>query len=430
MVLARFVSKRPLPFTTRPNFACLITQGRQKSKAMYQDIVRKILPCVLGAVLASSLFAECHASPTPADQSAFSRKLYRELRSHSEHFMFSPYSISAAMLMTLPGAKGETRAQLATALEVQNSDEYLEQSRILTKKLESHSITFTVANSLWGEQSYGIQDSYIDTVKRYFRSEVTKVDFKNNPGEQRLLINRWVSDKTNDKINDLLGEAAVKSETRIILTNAVYFLGKWKSVFDADDTRPGDFHVTTSMSLPARFMSQTKDFKYYEDDSVQVLQLPYEGEEFAMEIFLPKGTLADIEEKFLEGKSTHWLNNVTTKRVLAQIPRFKAESSLGLVETLSNLGIKNAFIDGVADFSGISNNRELFISDVVHKTFIEVGEKGTEAAAATAVIMGIRSAMQLNQEKPILFRADKPFVYQIRHLASNTIIFLGRLNKL
>lgn len=359
----------------------------------------------------------------------FASDIYKKMESGVDNLFFSPYSIGTALQLAGNGAKDNTRKQILSALHIDDTNNFLANALHLNEKLANTDVvTFTIANSLWAEQSYGIVESYINESEKYFKSEVRKVDFKGNPDNERLAINSWVSDKTKNKINDLLAPRTITRDTRVVLANAVYFLGKWAHQFNPEATHPSNFYINPEEKVQAQFMAQTRSFNFYEDDKVQVVQLPYEGGSFVMEIFLPKANLKDIESIMYENKALKWIAELKPVNVSVQIPRFKSESSFSLVDVLIKLGITDAFKFGVADFSGISNNKELVISDVIHKAFVEVGEKGTEAAAATAVIMEARGAL-IKTEKPKVFRADRPFIYQIRHIPTDSKLFLGRLNR-
>jgi serpin B len=332
------------------------------------------------------------------------------------------------MQMTIPGAVGNTREQILSALKIDNQDSTFKNSQSLQETLKNdQSVSCTVANSLWINNKFAVQDEYIKTVKEYFSSEVFQSDFTYKPDKERLKINSWVSNKTNDKINDILAPGTVASSTRLILVNAIYFLGKWANEFNPESTRTSDFFVSPNEKISTKFMSQTAQYPYFEDNQLQMLSLPYSGNTFVMDILLPKTDLSSLEQNITVDYYNSINLQLNKRKVTAQIPKFKSELSFNLSQSLSSLGIKDAFQYGLADFSKISDSKDLYISDVIHKAFIEVGEKGTEAAAATAIIMRVGSIRPVDEDKPILFRADKPFMYVIRHTPTDTIVFMGRI---
>jgi serpin B len=250
------------------------------------------------------------------------------------------------------------------------------------------------------------------------------VDFVTETEKTRQKINRWVEDKTNDKIKNLIPEGALNAMTRLVLTNAIYFKGDWASQFDKDDTEDADFFVSPEKTVTASLMYQKEEFKYAENELLQILQLPYKGDDLSMLVLLPKEKigLADLEKELTADKLTEWQKRMYEQEIEVYLPKFKMTSQFSLSETLKKMGMSDAFDPGKADFSGMTGNKDLFISAVLHKAFVEVNEKGTEAAAATGVMMQLSMAL----DEPV-FRADHPFIFMIQDNKTGSILFVGRV---
>ncbi len=274
------------------------------------------------------------------------------------------------------------------------------------------------------QEDYDILQSFIDTIKNYYLSEATLLNFIEKPEESREIINKWVADKTNDLIEELLPPGSVSPDTRLSLTNVIYFKGDWKDEFSERATRDEDFYITPEETVKVPMMRRTDEsYHYYQDEEVQVLKLPYKGDELSMIVVLPQNRdLSSLEEDLTLEKRDRWRENLRNTDVDVYLPKFELDTDYDLKEVLSEMGVINAFIDGGADFYNIEPERELFISTAVHDAVIKVDEKGTEAAAATGVIFDIESAMIVD-----IFRADHPFLFFIEEDKTGYILFMGRV---
>jgi serpin B len=239
-----------------------------------------------------------------------------------------------------------------------------------------------------------------------------------------------VIERVKEKIKDLLAPDAIKPLTRLILTNAIYFKSAWAQEFSKDATKDEPFQLGGGQTKNVPLMNQQKRFRYFESEQLQALELPYQQGALGMIVILPRKVdgLSELEKALTQQNVNKWIDGMNSRLVRVFLPRFKIEAQFGLADTLKSMGMTDAFSDTKADFSGIATMEKLFIFDVVHKAFVDVNEEGTEAAAATAVIMGVRSAV-VRPEEPVVFRADHPFIFAIRHRDSGAILFLGRLAK-
>ncbi|MBN1975410.1 MAG: serpin family protein [Sedimentisphaerales bacterium] len=354
-----------------------------------------------------------------------------EIKKNGGNLFFSPYSISAALGMTYTGARGNTAKEMADVLQLPP----LELEKIaaaygqLQNQLQANPKTseyqLNIANALWGQKGYNFLPEFLEINKKYFDSGLTELDFAKSE-EARKIINTWVEDKTKEKIKDLITPGALDPLTRLVLTNAIYFKGNWAVQFKEENTKPADFNVTENKKVEVPMMHQKGKYFYGESDTIQVLQMPYKGEELAMFIVLPKAgvSLSDVEKQ-INSESPYIFSSISRSKqgVEVFLPKFKMTcGTIALKEILIAMGMKDAF-SSIADFSGMTGKRDLFISAVMHKAFVEVNEEGTEAAAATAVIM------QKDEPRPTpVFRADRPFIFMITDIrGQNDILFMGRL---
>jgi serpin B len=345
----------------------------------------------------------------------FAFKLYGQLRTTPGNLFFSPASIESALAMTREGAASNTLRQMSLLLPAATP----------FPTLGTH-VTLDSANALWADKKLPILGKFQTTVQEKYKAEIRPSDFTGQPEIEREVINRWVEEKTRDKIKNLLPPGSVTSATRLILVNAIYFKGDWLHAFEKEKTTDESFWMTpeTSTNVPMMSLNQ-KRFGYMENESFQCLELPYQGAEVSMLIILPKEKdgLARIEEGFSADALTAWVSTLRSEELTVHLPRFKIESQFNsMAKILSALGMPDAFNPSLADFSGISTE-PLFISDVVHKAFVQVDETGTEAAAATGIMMRTTSMPMA----PKVFRADHPFLFLIRDKKSGAILFTGRV---
>ncbi|MDH3582905.1 MAG: serpin family protein, partial [Phycisphaerae bacterium] len=288
-------------------------------------------------------------------------------------------------------------------------------------------VELAVANALWGEKTMPFKPAFLAAMNRHYGAGLFPSDFTGNAEAERKRINQWVEKQTRDKIKDVLPRGVIDNMTRLVLTNAIYFKGDWQTQFKESMTRPQPFNTGEgkSVQVPLMFLPRGR-FPYHQNKDVQLLELPYRGEDLSMLVLLPTkspGGLAGLEKKLSSKQLAGWIAGARRQPVNVFLPRFKLETQYDLKPPLKALGMKDAFVYGRADFTGLSESEKLYISAVLHKAFVEVNEEGTEAAAATAVVVATKSA------KPRIptFRADRPFVFLIRDRSSGSILFLGRV---
>ena len=390
----------------------------------------------LGINMCRATFAE---SIKPSDASAieqgdnqFAMDLYAQLdrEQPGKNLFFSPTSISLALTMTAAGARGPTQSEMAKVLHL---DADLAQAHAHYHRLlkqwnavgEKRAYQLRVANRLWGQQGYPIRPEFLTLTRQQYGAEMVLLNFAQaEPARQE--INLWVANQTNDKIKNLIPSGAIDALTRLVLTNAVYFKGNWVKQFDVKNTQNQDFTVSAERKVKTPLMQQKAAFGYAEEETFQMLEMPYAGQELSMVVLLPKemNGLPELEKAITVEKLASLLSKLQNRKVIAFIPKFKMETSFGLKPTLEKLGMKRAF-SGEADFSGISGQKDLCISAVIHKAYVDVNEEGTEAAAATAVVMRFM-AVRRPDPTPI-FRADHPFLFLIRDTKAGNILFMGRL---
>jgi serpin B len=371
-----------------------------------------------------------------ASNGAFAFDLYQALRrAEPGNLFYSPYSISLALAMTYAGARGETEQQMADTLHFTLSQERLHPAwNALDAELarrgqgekarEGQGFALHIANSLWGQQGYAFLAEFLDLLAEHYGAGLRTLDFAGAPEAARVAINDWVSKQTEERIQNLIPPGIINPLTRLVLANAIYFNASWKHPFQESMTSDGPFHLLDGSQVAVPMMRQAQDFGYVEGEGVQAVELPYLGDEMSMVLLMPEaGGFEAFEGALDAGRVDALLENLSRRRVALTMPRFEFESSLALRETLDKMGMPDAFGEGVADFSGMDGTRNLYISAVVHKAFVAVDEAGTEAAAATAVVIGERAA----PAEPVEMTVDRPFVFVIRDRQTGTILFVGRV---
>jgi serpin B len=286
--------------------------------------------------------------------------------------------------------------------------------------------TLNIANRLWPMKGLDFYPAFISTVKSHYGAEAQALEYGKDPEGSRAAINDWVEDKTAKKIKDLIPPKILNADTRMVLTNAIYFKGFWETAFKKSSTRKADFFPASGSPVQVDMMAQTGNFGYGESDRLQVVELPYKGNEVSLVVLLPeKGTaLGKTEEKLSPEQIDRWLAVLRPRKVEVFLPRFTSRFKAELNQPLINLGMPTAFNAKKADFGAMRAENDLFLSKVIHEAFIAVDEEGTEAAAATAVVTAKR---MVSLESPPVFRADRPFLYFIRHRPTGVILFLGRM---
>jgi serpin B len=340
----------------------------------------------------------------------------------------SPLSVAAALTMTYAGARGDTAGEMADVLQIKGDTEAVHAAygalmKTLTHKGEGKDV-LDIANALWPQRGYAFRKAYIDLVRKEYQAGLEELDYTSDPEGCRKTINEWVARKTHDKIEELLGAGTITPATALVLTNAVYFAGTWVHAFPEEATRPMPFHVGGGDPVDVPTMSGKATYGYFEDDAVQVLEMDYKSGELSMVVVLPRERdgLADLD--LTPSRLDAMVDGLNPREVQVFVPKFTMEQSFSLAEVLAGMGMPTAFT-AQADFTGMAEKRELFISAVEHETYIKVDEEGTEAAAATAVVVTRTSAAV--GPRPPVFKADHPFVYLIRHKVSGAILFLGRV---
>jgi serpin B len=360
---------------------------------------------------------------------AFAFDLYSELRRQDGNLFYSPASISTALAMTYAGAAGDTGRQMAEVLHFDQADEPLHSGFGTLGRLlngQNRGVRLQMGNRLWGAKGYPFLPGFLAATREHYGAELLQLDFA-QPEPSRQAINRWIEQQTGGKIQNLVPSGAVSPDTRLVLTNAIYFHGAWQDEFWKNATKPAPFHRTKTAQNQVPLMHRSGHFGYSETENVQVLSLPYVGGELSMVILLPKEIdgLEKLESRLRAETLDGWIASQGSKLVNVFLPKFKVTSQFSLAQTLRSMGMELAFSDQ-ADFSRMSSAEDVMLSEVIHKAFVDVNEEGTEAAAATAVIAP-RAAPVSEPEKPIEFRADHPFVFLIRDNRTQAVLFLGRM---
>jgi len=364
----------------------------------------------------------------------FAFKLFHQVQGGTTGNQFySPFSISTALAMTYAGARTETAQQIRQTLNFpQGKKFHSDYSQLLNGLVDGTDgkIKLNIANGLWAQKNFKFLDSYFDIVKSDYHSELNNVDFTDNTEREKVRndINVWVEEKTYDKIKNLLSQGDLTSMTRLVLVNAIYFYGDWSEPFEKQRTQPKDFTLIDGTKTNVPFMNQQKNYKYYEDSKIQAIEIPYKDNKASMVIFLPikNKQMEEFENSFDYKYYQEITSAFQSTEVYLSLPKFQTTYKIDLSSTLSQMGMPLAFAPS-ADFSGMTGNRDLCISEVIHQAFINVDEKGTEAAAATAVV-GRLTAIRM-PDKPKVFNADHPFIFCIKDNTTGSILFMGKIMK-
>ena len=391
------------------------------------SLIRNVAPQASDADLAAAV----------AGNTEFALKILPLLDPQGDsNLVYSPYSLTLALEMAAAGAKGDTLSGMEKALAFQ-----LQQSRLqpalnrldllladktsTAAKPNAQLPNLNIANALWAQQGYSLQSSYLDALSVNFGAAVNLQDFVSAAEPSRLTINNWVADQTQQKIKDLIPAGGVSPMTRVVLTNAIWFKSDWAQPFTKEATKNQDFTDRKGSVKNLPFMNLTSNFPYVQGKGYQAVELPYIDNKLAMLVIVPDAGKFD---SFIQGLSSTTISDITTglkdNYIALSMPKFNFSASPAMNASLSTLGMGAAFDASKADFSGISGNRELSISGVVHKAFINVDEKGTEAAAATGVLIGVTS---INVTQPLKLTLDRPFLFMIRDRQTGLIIFMGKL---
>jgi serpin B len=378
---------------------------------------------------------EADVAELAARSNAFAFDLYQAVREDKDNLFYSPYSISLALAMTYAGARGETEQQMADTLHFT-----LPQNRLhpafnsldleLARRGEGdedqgeEGFKLHIVNSIWGQTGYSFRPEFLDVLAKDYGAALRLLDFESATEESRKTINEWVSDQTEGKIEDLIPQDAISELTRLVLANAIYFNAAWNHPFEEKQTQDGAFHLLDGGQVTVPMMQQTELFGYSEGEGYQAIELPYVGEKLSMVILLPATGRFEEFEKSLDAERVDAIvEDLAQKNVALTMPKFEFDSSFQLADTLAGMGMPDAFSPETANFSGMDGTRNLFIQDVMHQAFVSVDEAGTEAAAATAVVVGITSA----PSSPVEVTVDRPFVFLIRDIEINVVLFVGRV---
>lgn len=365
--------------------------------------------------------------------SAFAFDLYQALRDEEGNLFYSPYSISLALAMTYAGARGETEEQMADALKFLLEQEELHPAFnsldiLLSQRGEGaegkdeEGFRLNIVNAIWGQKDYAFLDEFLDVLAENYGAGLRILDFINETEKSRVTINDWVSEQTEGRIEDLIPQGVIMALTRLVLTNAIYFNAAWEYPFEEDATYNGPFYLLDGSAVTVPLMRQTESFGYAEGDGYQAVELPYDGRELSMVILLPgEGQFEAFEDSLDAALVDAIIRDLESQEVALTMPRFEFESEFSLKQTLAAMGMPIAFTDE-ADFSGMTGVRDLHIAEVIHKAFVSVDEAGTEAAAATAVIMELTAMPEV-----VEMTIDHPFIFLIRDIETGTILFVGRV---
>ena len=366
----------------------------------------------------------------------FAADLYAKLRlAEGTNLFFSPYSISLALAMTDAGAAGQTKAQIGKVLHLPSSGPSVDSGFGSLRKLlapggENRGFELRIANRLWGQKGFSFHPEFLSVLKNNYGAELGQLDFRKSE-DARQTINGWIARQTDDKIRDLLPSGVLNADTRLVLTNAIYFKARWWDEFKESGTADADFHLLDDRSKESKkitvpMMRQAGHFNYAAFEKVQVLELPYVRGNISMIVLLPKHStgLLDLEEKLTATNLQTWTADLREDRVEVHLPKFKLTSEFSLGDVLESMGMLLPFSRD-ADFSKMSSQEQLSISAVIHKAFVDVNEEGTEAAAATAI--AVAAAEKVGQRSRSSSCADHPFVFLIRDNRTQSILFLGRL---
>ena len=362
--------------------------------------------------------------------SEFTFDLLKALADTPGNLVFSPYSISQAMAMAYAGARGDTEAQMAAVLRYSLPQERLHpafnslEQALTAPAAEKGAFTLKIANALWAQQDYPFRQEYLDLLASSYGAGLRVTDFSKDPEAARGLINRWVEEQTNGLIKDIVPPGAINDLTRLVLANAIYFKADWIGPFQKDSTIPQPFTLADGSVIQTPMMNQMGYFNYMVEDDLSAVELPYMGGRTAMLVIIPAaGKFEAVQARLSANELERILARLQGGQVLLGLPKFKYESSLNLKQVLKALGLNAPFEDG-ADFSGMDGSRDLRITDILHKAVIAVDEQGTEAAAATVIIVGATSA----PAEPVTIRAERPFFFLIRDTQTGAVLFAGRVS--
>ncbi len=381
-------------------------------------------------------------TPVPAEDtkeltksnSGFAFDMLRQA-AKGDNFFFSPESLSMALAMTYGGARETTAQEMAHALHFSLPDDRLHATfgaldlalaERSAKPVESgQPFQLNIVNSVWGQRGYAFLPSYLDLLAEHYGAGLSLLDFASDPEGARSAINRWVSDRTATRIPELVPPGVITPATVLVLSNAIYFNASWEVPFEPRDTTDGVFRRFDGSATTAHLMHQTKEHRYTEGHGWQALELLYAGADVSMLVILPaRGRFEEVREELDAWGLSAVVAALSTRSVVVALPRFQFRTSVRVKPALQAMGMKQAFVGGAADFSGMDGTKSLFLQDVVHEAYVSVDERGTEAAAATAVVVG-----RLSAPEPATFDADRPFLFLVRDNLTGAVLFLGQVTE-
>ncbi|HEX3050196.1 MAG TPA: serpin family protein [Aggregatilineaceae bacterium] len=393
---------------------------------MKSKLVRSfvVLALLLGIAVTAQAQDSDPAAQVAADNNAFAFDLYQAIRSQDGNLILSPYSISQALALVYAGAKGTTEQQMAETLHFtlpQNELHSAFAALDASVRPADDSFRLNIANALWGQQGFAFLPDFLTLLENNYGAGLQEVDY-NDPEAAREMINQWVSDQTEDLIPDLITEGVLTPETKLVLTNAIYFKAAWDAEFDPNFTSDAPFMLLDGSSVNVPMMGQTGGYSYTSGEGYQAVLLPYDGEQAAMLMIVPdSGQFEAVESALAAEMYTSVLDALQPMTVSLRMPLFEYRADFELAEPLAALGMADAF-SGDADFSGMTGQRDLSIDAIVHQAYIKTTEEGTEAAAATAIEMGATAIMP-----DIDLNIDRPFLYFLIDQPTRTILFMGRV---
>jgi len=389
------------------------------AETLQSDLPRKALPDV-----------------DPADQarliegnSAFAFDLYQQLRGEEGNLFYSPHSISVALAMTYAGARGETADQMSDTLHFLLEQEDLHaafnwlDTELAARGRGDEGFRLNIVNAIWGQKDYVFLESFLDVLAENYGAGLRTLDFIEETEASRLAINKWVSEETDERIKDLIPRGAIDELTRLVLTNAIYLDASWKYPFDKDTDGP--FYLIDGDQVTVPMMKQTESLGHTSGQGYQAVELQYDGGELSMVILLPDSGRFEMFQEQLDAQlMASIIDDIQPTRIALTMPRFQFDARFSLKATLQAMGMTDAFIWNAADFSGMTGDRELFISDVLHKGFVSVDEEGTEAAAATGAII---APTAMPPDADVQVTIDRPFIFLIRDIETGAVLFIGRV---
>ncbi len=425
--------------TTQPPTQSGLDQPQPTKAAPTKTTAKPAAPVFVSSKLAreaSPTIPQDEQSRFASDNMAFALDLYRQLAAQPGNLFYSPYSISEALAMVYGGARGQTEQQMASGMHYGLPQDSLHPAfnaldqelakRADAAQAQGQGFQLNIANATWGQSGFPFLSTYLDLLAKNYGAGLQTVDFANNPEAARQDINNWVAKQTKDKIKDIVPQGAIDPLTRMVLANAIYFKASWLYPFDKSATQDAPFTKLDGSQVSVPMMALGKEnLDYLKGEGYQAVALPYVDGNVSMLLLVPDaGKFEQFENGMDAARLQSILNGLQSSQVILKVPRFTVESSFSLADTLSKMGMPDAFNPNQADFSGMDGKRDLYISSILHKAYASVDETGTEAAAATVAIMTLGAAMP---STPIELTIDRPFIFVIYDQPTQAMLFAGRI---